>query len=69
MRKFIAVTVLVLPAIMSVYFIFEPYALELAFALSLLFKCRKHQIPCQLHASKPLGLERIAEEIREVARI
>ena len=53
----------------NVYFIFEPYALELAFALSLLFKCEKRQIPCQLYVSKPLDLEGIAEEIKEVARI
>ena len=53
----------------NVYFIFPNYALELAFALSLLFKCEKHQIPCQLDVSKPLDLEEIAEEIIEVARI
>jgi len=52
-----------------VYFIFEPYALELAFALSLLFKCRKHHIPCALEISKPANLEEIPRDVNEVARV
>ncbi len=53
----------------NVYFIFEPYALELAFALSLLLKCQKHDIPCSLEVTKPVDLEKIPKEIIEVARI
>ncbi len=53
----------------NVYFIFEPYALELAFALSLLLKCQRHNIPCSLEATKPVDLEKIPKEIIEVARI
>jgi len=51
-----------------VYFIFEPYALELAFALSLLFKCQKHNISCSLEAAKPIDIERIPPEIIEAAK-
>lgn len=52
-----------------VCFLFEPYQLELAFALSILFKCHKHSILCHLEVSKPLDLERIPEEIIEAAKI
>jgi len=52
-----------------VYFLFPGRALELAFALSLYFKCQKHGIPCSLEAAKPLDIERIPGEIVEVARI
>ena len=51
-----------------VYFIFPPRGLELAFALSILFKCQKHQIPCELHTSKPIKLEELPEEIIEAAK-
>ena len=53
----------------NVYFIFEPYQLELAFALSLYFKCQKHNIPCILEATKPIEIEKIPREIVEAARI
>jgi len=53
----------------SVYFILSDYALELAFTLSILFKCQKHSIPCTLEISKPLDPEKISKEIVEVARI
>ncbi|ADM28753.1 hypothetical protein Igag_1961 [Ignisphaera aggregans DSM 17230] len=52
-----------------VYFVFPDYALELAFALSIYFKCQKQGIPCSLEAAKPLDIERIPGEIVEVARI
>jgi len=53
----------------NVYFIFEPYALELAFALSLYFKCQKYGIPCVLEISKPLDIERIPGEIVEATKV
>jgi len=53
----------------SVYFILHDYTLELAFALSIYFKCQKHGIPCTLEISKPLDLEKIPEEIVEVAKV
>ena len=52
-----------------VYFIFPCKGLELAFALSILFKCRKHEIPCELNSSKPIRLEEIPKEIVEAARV
>jgi len=48
-----------------VYFIFPDRAIELAFALSTLFKCREHGIPCTLEASKPVNLERLPREVLE----
>ncbi len=68
-HKYIALRGEVAYSTNSVYFIFEPYALELAFALSILFKCEKHQIPCQLYLSKIIDLDKILKEIVEAARI
>ena len=51
-----------------VYFIFEPYGLELAFALSILFKCKKHNIPCTLEASKPIDVSKVPNEVLEAAK-
>jgi len=53
----------------SVYFILHDYALELAFALSLYFKCQKHQVPCTLEISKAVDLERMPAEIVEAAKV
>jgi len=50
-----------------VYFIFPDRALELSFALSILFKCRDHNIPCTLELSHPAKLEDIPREVLEVA--
>ena len=52
-----------------VFFIFPDRALELAFALSMLLKCQKHQIPCELLITKPLKLEELPKEVIEAARI
>ena len=52
-----------------VFFIFPDRALELAFALSMLFKCEKHQIPCELLITKPLKLEELPKEAIEAAKI
>lgn len=52
-----------------VYFLFPNRGLELAFALSILFKCRKHNIPCTLESSKPIKVEELPGEIVEAARI
>jgi len=54
---------------LNVYFIFEPYALELAFALSIYFKCQKHNIPCTVDVSRPVKLEEIPKEIIEAAQV
>jgi len=43
----------------NVYLVLPDYALELAFALSPLFRCEKHRIPCILEMSKPINLEKI----------
>lgn len=51
-----------------VYFILEPYQLELAFALSILLKCRRHNIPCELYLSKPIELNKLPREVIEVAK-
>ncbi len=53
----------------SVYFIFEPYALELAFALSLYLKCQKHSIPCILEKSKPIDLSSIPRDALKAAEV
>jgi len=50
-----------------VYFIFEPYALELVFALSIYHKCRKHGIPCELHSSKSVELDKLPVEVIKCA--
>jgi len=52
-----------------VYFLFPDRALELAFALSIYFKCEKHGIPCTFEIGKTVDLERIPHEIIEAARI
>lgn len=52
-----------------VYFVFPDRGLELAFALSLHFKCQNHDIPCTLEVSKPIDIEEIPNEIKEAARI
>jgi len=52
-----------------VYFIFPNRALELAFTLSLLFKCQKHDIPCVLEISKPVDLKEIPGDVLEAAKI
>ena len=52
-----------------VYFLFPNRGLELAFALSILFKCRKHNIPCTLESSKPIKVGELPAEIIEAARI
>ena len=62
-HKYIALRGEVAYSTNSVYLIFEPYALELAFALSILFKCGKHQIPCQLYLSKTIEPDKIPKEI------
>jgi len=51
-----------------VYFVFPGRALELAFALSILFKCQDHNIPCTLEASKPVSLEGLPREVLEAAQ-
>ena len=52
-----------------VYFVFPDRGLELAFALSLYFKCQKHDIPCTLEVSKPIGIEGVSNEIKEAAQV
>jgi len=52
-----------------VYFIFPDRELELAFALSILFKCQKHQIPCELHLSKSIDINKLPTKIIEAAKI
>ena len=52
-----------------VYFMFPSRGLELAFALSILYKCRKHQIPCELYSSKTVDMEELPKDILEAARI
>ncbi len=52
-----------------VYFVFPNRALELAFALSLFFKCQKHNIPCTIEFSKPIDLNMLPREVVEAARI
>jgi len=52
-----------------VYFVFPDYALELAFALSILFKCEKRSIPCALEIGKPLDSEKIPRDVLEAARV
>ena len=52
-----------------VYFMFPSRGLELAFALSILFKCRKHQIPCELYISKTVNIEELPKDILEAATI
>ena len=41
--------------------------MEPAFALSLLIKCRQHNIPCNLELSKPVRMEKLPKEILECA--
>ena len=50
-----------------VYIVFPGRALELSFALSILFKCRDHNIPCALELSHPAKLEDISREVLEAA--
>jgi hypothetical protein len=50
-----------------VYFVFPSRGLELAFALSILIKCQRKNIPCQLELSKELDLANLPEEVREAA--
>ncbi|RLE37130.1 hypothetical protein DRJ17_07200 [Candidatus Woesearchaeota archaeon] len=52
-----------------VYFIFPNRGLELAFALSLYLKCKKHSIPCELEFSKSVGLEKLPKDVLEAAKI
>ncbi len=52
-----------------VYFLFPNRALELAFALSILFKCREHNISCTLELSKPIKMEKVSKEIIEAAKV
>jgi len=52
----------------AVYFIFPREAIELAFALSILFKCQKHGIPCEIAATRPINIEGIPSEIKEAAQ-
>ncbi|RLG76704.1 MAG: hypothetical protein DRO12_04060, partial [Thermoprotei archaeon] len=51
-----------------VYFIFPSRGLELAFALSIYFKCVKHGIDCVLELAKPVDLDRIPAEIVNAAK-
>ena len=52
-----------------VYFLFPNRGLELAFALSILYKCQNHGIPCTLEVSKPMDVEEVPNEIKEAARV
>ncbi len=52
-----------------VYFMFPSKGLELAFALSILLKCQKHQIPCELYFSKAVNIRELPKDILEAARI
>jgi len=51
-----------------VYLIFPLGALELAFALSIYFKCEKHRVPCHLHLTRNIELDKIPREILEAAQ-
>jgi len=50
-----------------VYFVLEPYGLELAFALSILLKCQRQEIPCSLERSKPIRVEELSQEVVKCA--
>jgi hypothetical protein len=50
-----------------VYFVFPDRVLEMAFALSILFKCQQHSIPCILEFSKPVELDKLPTEVIECA--
>ncbi|MCD6095683.1 MAG: hypothetical protein J7J99_03870 [Thermoprotei archaeon] len=52
-----------------VYFLFPSRGLELAFALSIYFKCEKHRIPCELRLSKPIPMGELPAEIVEAAKV
>ena len=52
----------------NVYFIFEPYALELTFAFSIYLKCQGAQYTCKLEVSKLLDLEKIPSDVLEASR-
>jgi len=52
----------------SVYFVLPDYALELAFALSIYFKCQKHGVPCTLEIGKTVDLEKLPKEVFEAAK-
>jgi len=52
-----------------VFFIFPDRALELAFALSLYFKCQQHSIPCGLEVAKPVIVDQLLKEIVEAAKV
>jgi len=52
-----------------VYFIFPLRGLELAFALSIYYKCQKHNIPCELHLSKSVELNKLPQEVVEAGKI
>ena len=51
-----------------VYFILPDRGLELAFALSICFKCQRQNIPCELHLSKPI-IDKLPQEIIEAAKV
>ena len=50
-----------------VYLVLPSRGLELSFALSILFKCQKHDIPCELYISKQVDIESLPREIIECA--
>lgn len=52
-----------------VFFLFPSRGLELAFALSIFFKCKDHGIPCELEMSKPVKLEDLPKEVVEAAAV
>lgn len=52
-----------------VFFLFPSRGLELAFALSIFFKCREQGIPCELEMSKPVNLEDLPKEVVEAAAV
>jgi len=51
-----------------VYFIFMERGIELAFALSIYFKCKQYNIPCSLELSKPIEINNLPEEIIKAAK-
>lgn len=48
-------------------FLFPVKLLELEFALSIVFKCQRRNIPCAISLSKPIAIERLDREIIECA--
>jgi len=53
----------------NVYFIFPSRGLELAFALSILIKCKQNEIPCTLELSKPVNPEELPSDIKRCSEI